>query len=98
MKAPASYLIKVESDNANPTVEGFIVDGCTFIGSPYRFGQPGGVTEIEIGGNLVTSARITNCHFVHPFNAIVLGEDGPGDSIIVEDCRIDSSTGNGDGG
>lgn len=98
MNIPASFLLRGINSNNNPTVEGLVVDGCSFVGAPYPFGQPQGVTEFGIGGNSVTSARITNSHFVHLFNAIVIGEDQFGDSLGVEDCRFESGTGNGAGG
>ena len=104
---PAAYLVRVTSVVfANPTIEGLVVEGCTFIGTPYfthgqQFGTDFGVYDV---GALQIGA-VRNCHFSNLMRAISLNIDAniaftpPGDSLVVEDNRFDhlygGSTGSG---
>ena len=103
LDSPARWLVRVTPVVfANPTVEGFVLDGCTFIGSRYYpHGQQFGTDMGVYAGGGLNTARITNNSFTNLLRACSFNIDAapPGDSLIVEDNRFDhlypGSTGSG---
>jgi hypothetical protein len=93
LDTPARFLVRVTPVVfANPTIEGLVVEGCTFIGTPYfthgqRFGTDEGVYD---AGGLMT-ATITNNRFTNLMRAVSFNiESAPdGDTLVVEDNRFD---------
>ena len=100
---PAAYLVRaLPVVFANPTIEGLVVEGCTFIGTPYyTHGQQFGTDMGVYAGGGLSTARITNSRFTNLMRACSFDFDSApsGDSLIVEDNRFDhlygGSTGSG---
>lgn len=90
---PAAILVFVNPVAiVNPTIEGLVVEGCTFIGTRfYPQGQQFG-TDLglyAVGG--LTTARVSNNHYSNLLRAVSfnIGSIPEGDTLIVEDNRFD---------
>ena len=108
MDTPAAYLVRVTSVVfANPTIEGLVVEGCTFIGTPYfthgqQFGTDFGVYDVgalQIGVGKKLSFLKSHAGGISLNIEANIAFTPPGDSLVVEDNRFDhlygGSTGSG---
>jgi Secretion system C-terminal sorting domain/FG-GAP-like repeat/Right handed beta helix region len=90
LDSPSRYLLRIESIVFQPLIEGLVVDGCKFIGSPYyTSGQQFG-TDYGIHAYNLNTGTISNNEFSNLMRAAGLDADGfdPGDSIIIDDNKF----------
>ncbi len=86
LDSPARYLLRIESIVFQPLIEGLVVDGCKFIGTPYyASGQQYG-TDYAIHTYNLNNGTISNNKFNNFMRATGFNTEGydPGDSIIIE--------------
>ena len=93
MDVPASWLVHISAGIGNTTVEGLVVNGCKFVGSPYFVQglQYGTGNALESSGEM-TGIVVTGSTFKNFNYAINLGFEGvpQADSMDVEGNRFDS--------
>ena len=87
MDVPATYLLRVSYGLFwNTRIDGLVVDGCKFLGSPHVVSGVQYGTGYGIGaGAFLMSATITNNSFSRLLGGVWVDENGKGDSIVVED-------------
>jgi hypothetical protein len=93
LDVPASYLMRVEGvANVNNIIEGLIVEGCRFIGSPYYTqGQQYG-TVYGIYSEYLGTGILSNNHFTNLNRGVGLDAETGGvgaDSINVENSKFE---------
>ncbi len=93
LDTPARFCLKFEGvPNWNTTVDGAIVDGCKFIGTPYYSqGQQYG-SDFGIYSEYLTTGKISNNKFSNLMRAVGLDVETGGaqsDSIVVDDNKFD---------
>jgi hypothetical protein len=83
---PATCLLQVSYSPWNARVEGLVVEGCRFLGSPHVTSGVQYGTGYGIGaGAFLMSATITDNSFSRLLGGVWVDENGEGDSIVVED-------------
>jgi len=90
---PARWLLRVQGVSYwNATVEGLMVEGCRFLGTPfYTQGQQYG-TDYGIYSDYLGTGTVRNNHFSNFRRAVGLDVEtggANGDSVVVEDNRFD---------
>ena len=89
---PAPYLVRIQSlFLMNPTVEGLVVDGCKFVGTPYypqgqQFGTDYGINSVQLNDAIISNNRFTNLARGVDLDAFAFS---PGNSIDVHDNKFD---------